>query len=202
MSVFKPRSLGVLRGYTRERLVGDLMGGVTVGLIALPLSLALGVASIPAGTPMPFPPPAVGLFTAIIAGFIVSALGGSRVQIAGPTAAFMPIVLLIVERYGYDGLLLATIMAGGMLIAMGFARMGTVIKFIPYPVTSGFTTGIAISIMVSQAPDFLAMIVSKIPRGRMLELDEAASMICFLASAENSFTTAAAFDLSGGRATY
>jgi SulP family sulfate permease len=157
MSVFKPRSLGVLRGYTRERLVGDLMGGVTVGLIALPLSLALGVASIPAGTPMPFPPPAVGLFTAIIDGFIVSALGGSRVQIAGPTAAFMPIVLLIVERYGYDGLLLATIMAGGMLIAMGFARMGTVIKFIPYPVTSGFTTGIAISIMVSQAPDFLGI---------------------------------------------
>jgi SulP family sulfate permease len=157
MSFFKPRSLELLRGYSREKLVGDLMGGVTVGLIALPLSLALGVASIPAGTATPFPAPAVGLFTAIIAGFIVSALGGSRVQIAGPTAAFMPIVLLIVERYGYDGLLLATIMAGGMLVAMGLVRMGTVIKYIPYPVTSGFTTGIAVSIMVSQVPDFLGI---------------------------------------------
>jgi sulfate permease, SulP family len=165
MSILKPRSLEVLRGYSREKLVGDLMGGVTVGLIALPLSLALGVASIPAGTAMPFPAPAVGLFTAIIAGFIVSALGGSRVQIAGPTAAFMPIVLLIVERYGYDGLLLATIMAGAILVAMGLVRMGAVIKYIPYPVTSGFTTGIAVSIMVSQVPDFLG-IRSDVPAPR------------------------------------
>jgi SulP family sulfate permease len=157
VSLFRPRSLELLHGYSREKFVGDLMGGVTVGLIALPLALALGVASIPAGTAMPFPAPAVGLFTAIIAGFIVSALGGSRVQIAGPTAAFMPIVLLIVERYGYDGLLLATIMAGVILVAMGVVRLGTVIKFIPYPVTSGFTTGIALSIMVSQVPDFLGI---------------------------------------------
>jgi sulfate permease, SulP family len=157
MSLFRPRSLELLRGYSREKLVGDAMGGVTVGLIALPLALALGVASIPAGAAMPFPAPAVGLFTAIIAGFIVSLLGGSRVQIAGPTAAFMPIVLLIVERYGYGGLLLATIMAGVILVAMGLARLGTVIKFIPYPVTSGFTTGIAISIMMSQVPDFLGI---------------------------------------------
>jgi len=163
VSAFRPRSLELLRGYSREKLAGDLMGGVTVGLIALPLALALGVASIPAGTTMPFPAPAVGLFTAIIAGFIVSALGGSRVQIAGPTAAFMPIVLLIVERYGYDGLLLATIMAGGILVAMGLARLGAVIKFIPYPVTSGFTTGIAISIMVSQVPDFLGIKASLAP---------------------------------------
>jgi sulfate permease, SulP family len=157
VSRFRPRSLELLRGYSREKFVGDLMGGVTVGLIALPLALALGVASIPAGAAMPFPAPAVGLFTAIIAGFIVSALGGSRIQIAGPTAAFMPIVLLIVERYGYDGLLLATIMAGVILVAMGLVRLGTVIKFIPYPVTSGFTTGIAISIMMSQIPDFLGI---------------------------------------------
>jgi SulP family sulfate permease len=147
----------LLHGYSREKLVGDLMGGVTVGLIALPLSLALGVASIPHGALTPFPAPAVGIFTAIIAGFIVSALGGSRVQIAGPTAAFMPIVLLIVERYGYDGLLLATMMAGAMQVAMGLVRMGAVIKYIPYPVTSGFTTGIAVSIMVSQLPDFLGI---------------------------------------------
>jgi SulP family sulfate permease len=106
---------------------------------------------------MPFPAPAVGLFTAIVAGFIVSALGGSRVQIAGPTAAFMPIVLLIIEHYGFDGLLLATIMAGVILVVMGLARLGAVIKYIPYPVTSGFTTGIAVSIIVSQLPDFLGI---------------------------------------------
>ncbi|HXN35091.1 MAG TPA: SulP family inorganic anion transporter [Opitutaceae bacterium] len=156
--LFRPRSLEVLEGgYTREKLLGDVMGGVTVGLIALPLALALGVASVPFGAATPFPAPAVGLFTAIIAGFIVSALGGSRVQIAGPTAAFMPIVLLIIERYGYDGLLLATIMAGIILVVMGLARMGAVIKFIPYPVTSGFTTGIAVSIILSQVPDFLGI---------------------------------------------
>jgi sulfate permease, SulP family len=155
---FRPRSLELLGGgYDRHRLVGDVLAGVTVGLIALPLALALGVASVPVGAPTPFPAPAVGLFTAIIAGFVVSALGGSRVQIAGPTAAFMPIILLIIERYGYDGLLLATIMAGVILVVMGLARMGAVIKFIPYPVTSGFTTGIAVSIIVSQMPDFLGI---------------------------------------------
>lgn len=155
---FRPRSLELLDGtYGRDRLLADILSGITVALIALPLSLALGVASVPAGTPTPFPAPAVGLFTAIIAGFIVAALGGSRVQIAGPTAAFMPIVLLIIERYGYDGLLLATIMAGIILVAMGLARLGAVIKYIPYPVTSGFTTGIAISIMASQVPDFLGI---------------------------------------------
>jgi SulP family sulfate permease len=155
---FRPKSLELLDGnYGRERLFADVGAGVTVGLIALPLALALGVASVPPGTVTPFPAPAVGLITAIVAGFIVSALGGSRVQIAGPTAAYMPILLLIIERYGYDGMLLATVMAGVILVVMGAARMGTVIKFIPYPVTSGFTTGIAVSIMVSQVTDFLGI---------------------------------------------
>ena len=133
------------------------MAGITVGLIALPLALALGIASIPAGTQTPYPPPAVGLFTAIFAGLVISSLGGSRVQIGGPTAAFIPIVLLIIEKYGYPGLILATLMAGGILIAMGLARMGNLIKFIPWPVTSGFTTGIAVSIMATQAVDFLGI---------------------------------------------
>ncbi len=156
--LFRPRSLELLDGrYNRERLVADCLAGITVGLIALPLALALGVASVPVGVPTPFPAPAVGIFTAIIAGFIVSTLGGSRVQIAGPTAAFMPIILLIIEKYGYDGLLLATIMGGAILVIMGLARMGAVIKFIPYPVTSGFTTGIAVTIMVSQLSDFLGI---------------------------------------------
>ena len=157
-SIFRPRSLELFDGsYSRQKLMADALAGVTVGLIALPLALALGVASVPAGTPTPFPAPAVGIFTAIVAGFVVSAFGGSRVQIAGPTAAFMPIVLMIIERYGYDGLLLATVMAGIILVIMGLARMGTVIKYIPYPVTSGFTTGIAVTIIVSQLADLLGI---------------------------------------------
>jgi SulP family sulfate permease len=133
------------------------MAGITVGLIALPLALALGIASIPPGTQTSYPPLAVGLFTAIFAGLVISSLGGSRVQIGGPTAAFIPIVLLIIEKYGYSGLILATLMAGGILVVMGLARMGTLIKFIPWPVTSGFTTGIAVSIMATQVADFLGI---------------------------------------------
>jgi SulP family sulfate permease len=155
---FRPRIIDSFRkGYTRQDFGADLMSGVTVGLIALPLALALGVASVPAGLHMPFPAPAVGLFTAIIAGFLISIFGGSKVQIGGPTAAFVPVILLIIDKYGYDGLLLATIMAGGILVLMGVARLGTLIKFIPYPVTSGFTTGIAVTLMFSQAPSFLGI---------------------------------------------
>ena len=156
--VFRPRSLELLTArsagfsFTRE-----LASGVTVGLIALPLALALGIASIPAGIATPFSAPALGIFTAIIAGLIISLLGGSRVQIGGPTAAFVPIILLIVSEHGYAGLLLSTMMAGVILILMGTARMGTLIKFIPWPVTSGFTTGIAVAIMTTQVPDFFGM---------------------------------------------
>jgi sulfate permease, SulP family len=157
-SLFRPRLLDIFnQPYGWSDFLADLMAGITVGLIALPLALALGIASIPAGTQTPYPPPAVGLFTASFAGLVISSLGGSRVQIGGPTAAFIPIVLLIIERYGYSGLILATLMAGGILITMGFARMGTLIKFIPWPVTSGFTTGIAVAIMATQAADFLGI---------------------------------------------
>ncbi len=132
----------------------ELLSGVTVGLIALPLALALGIASIPAGTDTPVSAPALGIFTAIIAGILISLFGGSRVQIGGPTAAFVPIILLVVAKHGYGGLLLATMMAGLILLLMGFARMGNLIKFIPWPVTSGFTTGIAVAIILTQIPDF------------------------------------------------
>jgi len=138
----------------------DALAGVTVGLIALPLALALGVASVPIGSTTPFPAPAIGIFTAIIGGFIVSLLGGSRVQISGPTAAFVTVVILIVKTHGYDGLLLATIMAGIILVLMGLSGMGTLIKFIPYPVTSGFTTGIAITLIAGQADKFLGLPLS------------------------------------------
>jgi sulfate permease, SulP family len=162
--LFHPRLLEIFdRPYGRSDLLADLMAGITVGLIALPLALALGIASIPTGTQTPYPPPAVGLFTAIFAGLVISSLGGSRVQIGGPTAAFIPIVLLIIEKHGYSGLILATLIAGGILVAMGFARMGTLIKFIPWPVTSGFTTGIAVSIVATQAVDFLGIHAASAP---------------------------------------
>lgn len=155
---FRPQALSLLhKSYTRKQAVTDTLSGITVGLIALPLALALGVASIPVGVATPFPAPAIGIFTAIIGGFIVSLLGGSRVQIAGPTAAFVTVILLVVEKHGYDGLLLATIMAGVILVLMGASGLGTLIKFIPYPVTSGFTTGIAVAIIAGQAAEFFGL---------------------------------------------
>jgi SulP family sulfate permease len=157
-SIFRPRSLSLFfQPYGINDFAADSASGVTVGLIALPLALALGIASIPANTTVPYPAPALGLFTAIIAGFLISALGGSRVQIGGPTAAFVPVILLIIEKHGYAGLIVATIMAGMIQIVMGLARFGTLIKFIPWPVTSGFTTGIAVSIMATGAPDLLGI---------------------------------------------
>ncbi len=156
---FRPRTLELFdpRRRPQFKLGGELVAGLTVGLIALPLALALGIASVPPGAETPLPAPALGLFTAIIAGLLISLLGGSRVQIGGPTAAFIPIILLIVQRHGYGGLLAATMMAGVILIVMGIARMGALIKYIPWPVTSGFTTGIAVAIMITQVPDFVGL---------------------------------------------
>jgi SulP family sulfate permease len=155
---FKPRSLELFGGrISRGILMNDVLAGLTVGMIALPLALALGIASVPQGVATSHPAPALGIFTAVIAGFLISALGGSRVQIGGPTAAFIPIILLIIEKHGYAGLLMATIMAGIILVIMGFARMGSLIKFIPWPVTSGFTTGIAVAIMATQTGDFFGI---------------------------------------------
>jgi sulfate permease, SulP family len=159
---FKPRLLEVFSAnYTREHLGSDLMAGLTVGMIALPLALALGIASVPTGATTPFPAPALGIFTAIIAGFLISTFGGSRVQIGGPTAAFIPIILLIIEKHGYAGLMMATVMAGVILIIMGLSKMGSLIKYIPWPVTSGFTTGIAVAIIATQSGDFLGITASE-----------------------------------------
>jgi SulP family sulfate permease len=162
--LFRPRFFSLFHhSYSLKDLTSDLGAGVTVGLIALPLALALGVASIPPGISTPYPAPALGLITAIIAGFLISFLGGSRVQIGGPTAAFVPVVLLIVEKHGYEGLIVATIIAGFIQIVMGLVRMGTLIKFIPWPVTSGFTTGIAVSIIATAAPDLLGIHAATAP---------------------------------------
>jgi hypothetical protein len=146
--VFVPKSIVCLReGYTREGLLRDIAAGVVVGIVALPLALAFAIAS---GVP-----PERGLYTAIVAGFLISALGGSRVQIGGPTGAFVVIVYGIVAQHGYGGLLICTPMAGVMLIVLGLARMGALIKFIPYPVITGFTSGMAVIIFSSQIKDLL-----------------------------------------------
>src|ERR671912_1172162 len=132
--MFVPEIVSTLRGYTRRQFVADLSAGVVVGIVALPLAIAFAIAS---GVT-----PDRGLYTAIVAGFLISALGGSRVQIGGPTGAFIVIVYGIVQQYGYGGLAIATIMAGAMLIVLGLARLGTAIKFIPHPVITGFTSAI------------------------------------------------------------
>jgi SulP family sulfate permease len=144
-----------LRTYGWPTFVSDLGAGVIVGIVALPLAIAFGIAS---GVT-----PQQGLFTAIIAGLVISALGGSPVQIGGPTGAFVVIVYGIVQQYGYDGLAVATLMAGLMLIGLGVARLGTAIKFIPYPVTTGFTTGIAVLIASQQIKDVLGLTMEAVP---------------------------------------
>jgi len=154
--LFVPKSIVCLReGYTREQVIRDVAAGVVVGIVALPLALAFAIAS---GVP-----PERGLYTAVIAGFLISALGGSRVQIGGPTGAFVVIVYGIVEKYGYGGLVICTVIAGVMLVAMGLARMGALIKFIPYPVITGFTAGIAVIIFSSQIKDFLGLRMGAVP---------------------------------------
>jgi SulP family sulfate permease len=155
--MFRPKLFDTLKNYSSHQFGKDLMAGVIVGVVALPLAIAFAIAS---GVS-----PEKGLFTAIIAGFIISALGGSRVQIGGPTGAFIVIVYGIVQQYGVDGLIIATFLAGIMLVIMGFARFGTVIKFIPYPLITGFTSGIALIIFSSEIKDFLGLQMGAVPAG-------------------------------------
>src|SRR5882762_6999408 len=152
---FRPRLADTLKDYSRHDFFADLIAGLTVGIVALPLAMAFGIAS---GVK-----PGAGIFTAVVAGFIISALGGSKVQIGGPTGAFVVIVYGILAKYGLDNLLICTIMAGVMLLIMGFTRMGTMIKFIPYPVTMGFTCGIAVLIFSTQIKDFLGLKLATVP---------------------------------------
>jgi SulP family sulfate permease len=155
-SKLEPKLITVLKeGYSLTQLRQDVIAGLIVGIVALPLAIAFAIAS---GVK-----PEQGLYTAVIAGFIISALGGSRVQIGGPTGAFIVIVYEIVHQYGYEGLATATLMAGVLLVIMGFARLGAVIQFIPYPLTIGFTSGIALIISVTQARDFLGLQMATVP---------------------------------------
>lgn len=153
--VFQPKLFRTLKHYSKQTFVSDLMAGIIVGIVALPLAIAFGIAS---GVS-----PEKGIITAIIAGFIISFLGGSKVQIGGPTGAFIVIVYGIIAQYGEKGLIVATIMAGVLLILLGLFKLGTIIKFIPYPIVVGFTSGIAVTIFTTQIKDLFGMTTESVP---------------------------------------
>lgn len=154
-NVFSPKLFGTLRNYNRQELASDAMSGLIVGIVAIPLAIAFGIAS---GVG-----PTEGLITAIIAGFLISFFGGTKTQIGGPTGAFVVIIYGIIQQFGLSGLAIATIMAGIILVVMGLAKLGGIIKFVPYPVVVGFTGGIAITIFSTQINDFLGMGLEKVP---------------------------------------
>ena len=152
---FHPKFIDAMKNYSREKFAADVMAGIIVGIVAIPLAIAFGIAS---GVG-----PAEGLVTAIIAGVLISLLGGSKVQIGGPTGAFIVIIYGIIQQYGLGGLAIATIMAGIILVIMGLCRMGTIIKFMPYPIIIGFTGGIAITIFSTQINDLFGMGITEVP---------------------------------------
>ena len=155
---FKPKLFTTLKdGYTKQTLVQDLLAGVIVGIVALPLAIAFGIASGAS--------PEAGILTAIVAGFLISFFGGSKVQIGGPTGAFIVIVYGIIQQYGMSGLMIATFMAGAFLILMGVLHLGTIIKYIPYPIVVGFTSGIALTIFATQIKDLFGLQLESVPAG-------------------------------------
>lgn len=166
MDSLTPKLFSCMKNYGRQQLIKDIISGIIVAIIALPLSIALALAS---GVG-----PEKGLYTAIIAGFVISLLGGSRVQIAGPTAAFASIVAGIVATNGFEGLVVATVLAGVLLIVMGVLKLGNLIKFIPYTITTGFTSGIAITIVIGQLKDFMGLTFNEAP----VETIEKAAEVC------------------------
>ena len=151
----KPQLLTSLKTYNRQTLTADIMAGIIVGIVALPLAIAFGIAS---GVT-----PEKGIITAIIAGFIVSLLGGSKVQIGGPTGAFIVIIYGIIQKYGIEGLMIATVMAGVFLLLFGLLKLGTIIKYIPYPIVVGFTSGIAVTIFTTQIKDLFGLTIESVP---------------------------------------
>lgn len=166
MTKLQPKLFSCMKGYTKAQLVKDLTSGVIVAIIALPLSIALALAS---GVS-----PEQGLYTAIVAGFVISFFGGSRVQIAGPTAAFATIVAGVVMKNGFSGLVLATVIAGILLVIMGVFKLGSLIKYIPYTITTGFTTGIAITLVIGQLKDFFGITFVNSPIETMEKVEELA----------------------------
>jgi SulP family sulfate permease len=152
---FHPKFIDAMKNYSRDKFTADVMAGIIVGIVAIPLAIAFGIAS---GVG-----PAEGLVTAILAGFLISVLGGSKVQIGGPTGAFIIIIYGVIQQYGLGGLAIATIMAGIILVIMGLCRLGTIIKFMPYPIIIGFTGGIAITIFSTQINDLFGLGISNVP---------------------------------------
>ncbi len=169
MEKLQPKLFGAMKNYSKGQLVKDITAGFIVAIIALPLSIALALAS--GATPEK------GLYTAIVAGFVISFLGGSRVQIAGPTAAFASIVAGIIAANGFSGLVIATVMAGIMLILMGLFKLGSLIKFIPFTITTGFTSGIAVTILIGQIKDFLGLKFNNSPIETVEKVEEIAATI-------------------------
>ena len=153
--MYKPKLISCLKHYDKKTLSADIMAGIIVGIVALPLAIAFGIAS---GVS-----PEKGIITAIVAGLLVSVFGGSKVQIGGPTGAFIIIIYGIIEQYGMSGLTIATFMAGAFLVLFGLLRLGTIIQYIPYPIVVGFTSGIAITIFSTQVKDFFGMQIEKVP---------------------------------------
>ena len=152
---FKPKLLSTMRNYDRRQFTTDLLAGIIVGIVALPLAIAFGIAS---GVT-----PEKGIITAIVAGLIVSVFGGSKVQIGGPTGAFIIIIYGIIQQYGFEGLTIATLMAGVFLIMFGVLHLGTIIKYIPYPIVVGFTSGIALTIFTTQIKDLFGLTMASVP---------------------------------------
>ena len=152
---FRPKLVSTLKNYNRKSFTADLMAGIIVGIVALPLAIAFGIAS---GVT-----PEKGIITAIVAGLIVSLFGGSRVQIGGPTGAFIIIIYGIIQQYGIEGLTIATLMAGAFLVLFGLLRLGTIIKYIPYPIVVGFTSGIAVTIFTTQIKDLFGLTMTEVP---------------------------------------
>ena len=167
MTRYIPKSVVCLRGYTWQSFSGDLIAGITVGLVALPLAMAFAISS---GVS-----PQAGIYTAIVAGFLISALGGSQTQIGGPTGAFVVIVYGIVAKYGIDGLTVCTVMAGLILLLLGITGLGTAVKFIPRPVIVGFTNGIAVLIASTQIKDFFGLTIDRVPGAFVGRLEALAS---------------------------
>src|SRR5689334_1424011 len=155
LSNWLPKSFQCLQNYNRQKFTADLIAGITVGFVALPLAMAFAIAS---GVT-----PQAGLYCAIVAGFLISFLGGSTTQIGGPTGAFVVVVYGIVARYGLDGLFMCTLLAGVLLVILGVTGLGTAVKYIPRPVVVGFTNGIAVIIASTQIKDFLGLKIDKVP---------------------------------------
>src|SRR5215467_332137 len=155
LDAWLPKSVLLLRTYYRHKFFSDLIAGITVGLVALPLAMAFAISS---GVS-----PQAGLYTAVVAGFLISALGGSKTQIGGPTGAFVVVVFGIIAKYGLDGLFMSTLIAGVLLFVLGITGLGTAVKFIPRPVVVGFTNGIAVIIASTQLKDFFGLKIDKMP---------------------------------------